>query len=130
MLQKNAKLYGPMNALNTENSSNCWNSEGTGQSSSKTCWFLVDFNRPVVPTQLRVQFQAGFCAETCRVYSKSEDGWELLDDTVEWEDSHHLQSHTLPKQVETTAIRLVLEDPTDFYERVTIYRLEVRGKER
>lgn len=64
------------------------------------------------------------------MYSAQEEGaWKLLDDGVEWEDAHQVQSHTLPRPVETSALKLVFEDPTDFYERVTIYRLEVWGQE-
>ena len=150
MLQRNTKLYGPMNALDLESDSSCWNSEGSSTTNKKAaaaaaaaCWFLLDFQRPVYPTQIRIQFQAGFCAETCAVYEKRveesvEDGggtttcstWECIDDDIEWEDVHETQTHDLPSSKQaTSALKLVLDDFTDFYGRVTIYRIEIWGKE-
>src|SRR3569623_2126009 len=67
VLQKNSKLYGPMNALDLENSSSCWNSEGKEGASQ---WIQLDFGRQVQPLEIRVQFQAGFSAERCTVQAK------------------------------------------------------------
>ena len=93
---------------------------------------MIDFRRPVVAQEIKVQFQAGFCAESCSIYTAKESlsSWELVDDAVEWEDVHELQSYTLPgTPTAVQALKLVFEDPTDFYERVTIYRMEVWGEE-
>jgi hypothetical protein len=135
VLQRNVKLYGPMNALDTANGSTCWYSEGTAESDSasttSSSWFLIDFKRPVRPTELRIQFQAGFCAESCSVYTKrASSEWELVDDTLEWEDVHEIQSYKLSDiSTTTTALKLVFDDLTDFYDRLLVYRLEVWGQE-
>lgn len=130
------KQYGPRNALDTKNSSSCWNSEGTAEHKEGReddgCWFIVDFGRTVQPDELRIQFQAGFCAETCSVSFKNneQDEWVLADNTVEFDDVHDLQTHSLQvKDSTTTAIKLDFDDATDFYGRITIYRLEVWGRE-
>lgn len=123
ILQKNTKLYGPLNALDSKEST-CWNSEGIEGS---TQWFLLDFGRPVEPTEIRLQFQAGFAAEICHIDVKDVE-WEALDE-VEWEDVHEIQTVTLEKTKTCTAIKLTFSEMTDFYDRVTIYRLEVWGKE-
>lgn len=132
ILQRNTTQYGPLNALDTHNRSSCWNSEGTAESNNG-CWFLVDFGRPVKPDELKIQFQAGFCAETCSIYCKhtNNDEWILIDDTVEFDDVHELQTLPLNSTDSTTtrAIKLQFDDTTDFYGRVTIYRLEVWGRE-
>ena len=115
-----------MNALDTANDSSCWNSEGTQGAAQ---WFMVDFGRPVQPTQIRIQFQAGFVAESCRVEGKLKDGsWETLDE-VEWEDVHETQERALETDKSCTVVKLVLNDFADFYGRVTIYKLEIWGKE-
>jgi hypothetical protein len=95
------------------------------------CWFIVDFWRAVQPDEIRIQFQAGFCAETCSVYAKNEkEEWILVDDTLEFDDVHELQTRSLQvEKLTTKAIKLTFDDATDFYGRVTIYRLEVWGKE-
>ena len=142
MLQRNTKLYGPMNVLDVQKSSSCWNSQGVtaaDSASSDETWFLIDFQRPVRPTQLRVQFQAGFCAESCAVYAKSssanddddDNDWECIDEDLEWQDVHEEQMRELsPNEIaSTTALKLVLDEFTDFYGRVTIYSIQVWGQE-
>lgn len=134
-MQRNAKQYGPLNALDTGNSSSCWNSEGTAEGRNDGCWFIVDFGRAVQPEELRIQFQAGFCAETCSVYFKNNnEEWVLADNSLEFDDIHDLQTHSLQVKgsstITTKAIKLDFDDATDFYGRVTIYRLEVWGSER
>jgi hypothetical protein len=127
ILQKNAKVYGPKHALDIEKSSSCWNSDGTQENCQ---WFVVDFNRPVEPYQVNVQFQAGFSVETCAVALKTSenDAWEPVDE-LEFHDVHEIQTKNLREMKPCTALKLTLEDFTDFYGRVTIYRIEVWGKE-
>lgn len=120
--------------MDITNSSSCWNSEGTAEGRGDGCWFIVDFRRAVQPDELRIQFQAGFCAETCAVYFKNKrDEWILADNTIEFDDVHDVQTHSLQVKdlasTTTNAIKLEFDDATDFYGRVTIYRLEVWGRE-
>jgi hypothetical protein len=115
------------------NSSSCWNSEGTAEQKGRDegCWFIVDFGRTVQPDEIRIQFQAGFCAETCSVYVKNDnEEWIIADDTLEFNNVHELQTRSLQAEALTAkAIKLAFDDATDFYGRVTIYRLEVWGRE-
>jgi hypothetical protein len=134
VLQKNLKLYGPKNAFDYENTSNCWNSEGSS-SGKKECFFIVDFGRMVIPTELRVQFQAGFLAEQVVVLKQKKNGneYEKMEE-FEVEDEHDMQ-HFLLQDIlidesgATSSIKLVFDEFTDFYARVTIYQLQVWGKE-
>jgi hypothetical protein len=133
VLQKNAKVYGPAHALDTENSSSCWNSEGN---QGDTHWLSIDFGgRTVCIQQIKVQFQAGFVAESGLMQVLPTDGsgkWETAQE-LEFEDTYELQTEaTTETNVNghtTTAVRFVFQDFTDFYGRVTIYRLEIWGKE-
>ena len=127
ILQRNAKVYGPTNALKDDSS--CWNSEGDNDSEA-THWFRLDFGRVVQPTAVAVQFQAGFCATQGRVECQTTaDAWQVVDDSVEWEDDHALQRLALAAVPPCTALRLVLEDCTDFYGRVILYQVQVWGTE-
>lgn len=118
-----------MNALNLENTSICWNSEGDERGDSDQ-WIAIDFGRLVQPIRLEIQFQAGFAAETAVVDFKMEDDWKEMDD-IEPEDAHELQSFNLSpgNKSPTSALRLRFSDFTDFYNRVTIYQLAVWGQE-
>jgi len=123
VLQKNIKLYGPMNALDIENGTSCWNSDH-GKSQS----FIVDFSRLIRVHELKIQFQAGFVAETCRIEAKVNERWEVVDE-VEPEDVLALQSFPL-SMPPCCILKLCFNDFTDFYGRVTIYQIEVWGSER
>lgn len=130
VLQRNSRLYGPMNALDLENSSTCWNSAGS-PSGNDSSFFLLDFGRPVQPIELRVQFQAGFIAEQVNVFWKNGESWEEMTD-LEVEDDHDLQIHELlegSNPPTTNAVKFVFDEYTDFYGRVTIYQLQVWGLE-
>lgn len=111
-----------MNALDTENGTSCWNSD-QGESQ----FYSLNFSRQVVVQELKMQFQAGFSAEKCRIEAKVDDIWVLIDE-LEPEDT--LQIQCFPLNTRCDAVKLTFHEFTDFYGRVTIYRLEVWGKER
>lgn len=125
-MQKNIKLFGPMNALDVENGSSSWNSEGN--TVTETTLTLL-FGRRVIPTTLKLQFQAGFSAGSCDVVVG--DGATLVDG-LEWEDVHEVQVCELSDKIEsptTSSVKIVLDNFSDFYGRVILYRLEVWGYE-
>ena len=136
MLKRNAKLYGPMNALN-DNSSTCWNSEGSSGTEMDQQWIQVEFSdETVTPSAVCVQFQAGFAVESCTVqYLKqstaTKGGWEIMStEEVEWDDAHQLQRKELENESDCSALRLVFEeDFADMYGRVIIYQLQIWGSE-
>lgn len=92
----------------------------------------IDFKngRTVSIHQVRVQFQAGFVAESGSLQIQMENGsWETAQE-LEFEDTYELQTCKLDEIISTApAIKLVFEDFSDFYGRVTIYRLEIWGTE-
>jgi hypothetical protein len=105
--------------------STCWYSDGPADKQ----WYQLDFGRAVVPTQVRLMFQAGFVGTSCRILAYVNDKWTSVHD-MEVQDVHAMQvaswnSEALP----CTKLRLELEEFTDFYGRVTIYQLQVWGKE-
>lgn len=165
MLQKNTKLYGPMNALDCSRELTCWNSEGSPEGKTTRNHFVVEFCHPVIPVELCIQFQAGFVAEEMTVFKRKErniidsdndntdnndnvNEWIQMDEAFEVDDDHEMQSFSLPvasvvvpkdvdgnggtkdvtKETTTTALKLVFDECTDFYGRITIYKLQVWGR--
>ena len=125
VLQKNVKLYGPMNALDVHNGSSSWNSEGNSQNETT---LIIIFGRTVVPTTVKLQFQAGFSAETVTIQNPDEN--EMIDE-LELEDIHEIQTHSLlvDNQKPLTSLKFTMDNFSDFYSRVILYRLEVWGHE-
>jgi hypothetical protein len=125
-LDRNRKLYGAANMLSTDLSS-CWNSaQGSPQQ------VQVLFHRAVDVSNICVMFQGGFVGQDVQVHvKKAEDNasqWEQADVDVDPEDSNDLQEFPCSlNQVE--AIALTFQRSTDFYGRVVVYRLDVRGIE-
>ena len=154
MLNRNGKQFGPMNALDLDSSSSCWNSEGTsggGGTVLQPQWMQVEFaGRTVRPNAVCVQFQAGFSAESCRVEfleaqtrdsaensnninnnNSNNHQWKLVGQAhVEWEDDHVLQRNVLSSAPNCSAIRLIWNDNfADLYGRVIIYQVQVWGQQ-
>jgi hypothetical protein len=127
-----------MNALDLVNTSSCWNSEGNDGRSDSEQWIQLDFGRPVHPWQLRIQFQAGFSAESCTVQSKfavESEFRSCWDDVkkLELSDAYDIQVRNIKEEEDLehacSSLRFVFDDFSDFYGRVTIYQLEVWGAE-
>lgn len=128
VLQGNKKEYGPMNVLKMEDSSSCWYSDGKEGSTQA---LSIHFGRPVRPTELKIQFQAGFVAESCQVQvqnSNSSGGWDTVEE-IEPSDCHEVQSFPVECKEATDSIKIIFDEFTDFYGRVMVYQLGVWGKE-
>lgn len=149
-MQKKTKLYGPKNALDYENISSSWNSEGIINSSSsneneQSQYLVVGFgsHRLASPKLIKIQFQAGFGCEQCHVYVTQKmltSASPSIDNDISYEwikicslelsDVHDLQTHEFhtkePVQY-CTAIKIVFDDFADFYKRIIVYRLEIWG---
>jgi hypothetical protein len=119
-------LYGPKNALDIDNDSNCWNSEGI---EGATQYFELDFGRMTRPQELRIQFQAGFFAQSCSVQVVDDSEQYQTVQTIEFDDVHSIQIERLSLDATTNKLRLVFDDFTDFYGRLIVYRIEVWGDE-
>ena len=140
VLNKN-KIYGANNALDNQNESTCWNSDGQADGNTEHS-FIVNFHRSVSVSSISLQFQGGFVAEECQLYTtkKSENKieWkEIKDAYIELEDVNTIQSFDLEEceerdegALDCDAIKLVFKSSTDFYGRVILYKLEVYGENR
>ena len=135
ILQKNSKLYGPKNALDYENTSTSWNSEGSSSDkTSQLTSYVVEFGRLVQPLEFKIQFQAGFAAEQTHIFVlDSDETWKPIVE-LDTEDDHKIQEFSLLPDVSnelvtTKALKVVFDECTDFYNRIIVYQLQVLGYE-
>ncbi|KAJ1730457.1 Nuclear receptor 2C2-associated protein [Coemansia biformis] len=103
-------------------SETCWNSEqGTPQH------ILVEFARPVLLSEIRIQFQGGFAGKATRLIDL---GRRVEICPLHPDDNNKLQSLRLPdaaQAVPRTQIKLQFVSSTDFYGRIIVYVLDFRG---
>ena len=119
-----------MNALDAANPSSSWNSEGNKNNhngNEQVVSFTIEFGRPVQPTRIQCQFQAGFSAEICSVYVDNDDDERVEE--FEMEDIHDVQTHDISIGKSIRKLKIVFEECTDFYNRVILYQLQVLGSE-
>ena len=111
-----------MNALDVNDCSSSWNSEGNAQSDTT---LMIKFGRPVIPTIIKFQFQAGFSVELISLYDVNNT--KVAEFALE--DIHDLQSFTFNAEKSYRSLKLILEHFSDFYGRVILYKLEIWGME-
>ncbi|KAJ2715310.1 Nuclear receptor 2C2-associated protein [Coemansia spiralis] len=103
-------------------SETCWNSEqGSPQH------ILVEFTRPVLLSEIRIQFQGGFAGKATRLVDL-----DLREEicTLHPEDDNSLQLLRLPDAahvVPRRQIKLQFQSSTDFYGRIVVYVLDLWG---
>mmetsp|Transcript_41620 Transcript_41620/g.61061 ORF Transcript_41620/g.61061 Transcript_41620/m.61061 type:complete len:138 (+) Transcript_41620:2-415(+) len=134
-----------MNALDITDHSSCWNSEASPQKKQQILQIM--FRRKVSIRKIGITFQGGFAGESAQLSTSKEEGgkftlWE--DAFIEPEDRNEFQEFDLPVEegVDDSssgsggnhpcvchALRIAFGESTDFYGRITIYRLEVWGYE-
>jgi hypothetical protein len=112
-----------MNALDVENGSSSWNSEGTDEDNAD---LTIYFGRSVVPTMLKVQFQAGFSSELFAIY----DPAMMKLGELEFDDIHEIQTRDIfDNKKSFDSLKFILSNFSDFYGRVILYKLEIWGYE-
>ena len=100
----------------------------------------LGFDENVIPTRLSITFQGGFVGTRCKVLvttkDKDKSDWQLLT-TVYPEDVNRPQVFDLkpanPDILEdvkkgVSTFKLLFEESSDFFGRITIYDLKVEGR--
>ncbi|KAJ7594879.1 galactose-binding domain-like protein [Mycena floridula] len=106
--------------------------------SPETCWTsqqglpqFVQFSlsQPVIPKRLSITFQGGFVGTRCSVNLKAVDTDEWFSLTSVYpEDVNRRQVFELPtQQVGIDGIKLIFEESSDFFGRITIYDVRCEG---
>ena len=94
-------------------------------------YIQLSFSRPVVPKRIELTFQGGFVGRTTSVFYQLSDSdsqdWQLAT-RVFPEDVNRQQSFDLPAETAAiSAIKLVFQDGSDFFGRITLYDLQLHG---
>lgn len=116
--------------LTDSNPETCWTSrQGPGQ------FIHLTFQRPAIPKRITIIFQGGFVGTKCRIeVSESSDRPEWQTWTyIHPEDANRRQAFDLiihrdklPREG-IRSMKLVFEESSDFYGRITIYELRIEG---
>jgi len=94
----------------------CWNSDqGSPQ------WISLEFQELTSVAGLCLQFQGGFAGKEC--YVETDGTLKILDFYPE--DSNKLQYFYLKERVNVKKIRIAFNSSTDFYGRITLYKLDL-----
>ncbi|XP_046574207.1 nuclear receptor 2C2-associated protein-like [Haliotis rubra] len=122
VLNRDIKQFGKKYLTDGEEDT-CWNSDqGCPQ------WILVDFEHNVKVKDIQLQFQGGFAGKECWV----ETGKEAvhLTKTADFypEDINSLQTFKLSEEPVTKVMRIVFNSSTDFFGRITLYKLDILGE--
>lgn len=115
--------------------------------SPETCWtsqqgtpqhIQITFDSPIIPKRLDITFQGGFAGTNCSIDVQQDSIDERKPNWESWtkifpEDVNRQQSFTLPTQdtIERgiVSLRLVFEESSDFFGRITVYSLQIQGIE-
>ena len=109
----------------------CW----TSDSSEKGQWLLFDFlGKEVIVRRLVIMFQGGFVGQDGIIEIKdSKDGEAVaainMEEIKRIEDSNELQQWEIPESLcrKGKFVKICFDSSTDFYGRVTIYKLSLWG---
>ncbi|XP_038146201.1 nuclear receptor 2C2-associated protein [Cyprinodon tularosa] len=105
------------------NEETCWNSD---QGDSQ--WVLLDFPQPVKVSEVKLQFQGGFSAKTCRLEGCLKDGDFVRVSQFYPEDNNCLQSFPIQEVPTVEKVKILFENSTDFFGRIIVYSLDILGE--
>ncbi|KAH9996516.1 hypothetical protein BJV77DRAFT_152239 [Russula vinacea] len=81
------------------------------------------------PGRISLTFQGGFVGTTCVVATRSQDAtsWQELT-RIYPEDVNRAQMFDLTTEEPVKAIKLIFEESSDFFGRITVYDLMIEGQ--
>ncbi|KAG0000238.1 Nuclear receptor 2C2-associated protein [Entomortierella chlamydospora] len=127
VLNRETTLYGKQ-FLTDDNEETCWNSEaGTPQ------FIVVDFGRKVQVEAVQFMFQGGFVGKTCQLLAWTNDSEFVEMMKFYPEDINPLQiiNNIFPvaenQRQATSRVKIIFESSTDFFGRITVYKLDILG---
>jgi len=94
----------------------CWNSDqGSPQ------WVALEFEQITPVSAICLQFQGGFVGKEC--FIETEGTNKILDFFPE--DSNKMQNFYLKEITSVKKIRIAFNSSSDFYGRITLYKLDI-----
>jgi len=106
----------------------------------ETCWTSAQglpqfihlyFDSPVAPSTLSLTFQGGFVGIRCSIYCRSSQSSqiELLTHIFPEDVNRRQRFAVTPPASGVTELRLVFEESSDFFGRITLYDLDLEAGE-
>lgn len=89
-------------------------------------WIKLKFMEPVKVSELKVTFQGGFTCRTMKVQCLT-GGEASLETVLHPSDGNNCQNFPLEHLTCSETLKIVFEEPCDFYGRIVIYGIDVIG---
>ncbi|KAH8548770.1 galactose-binding domain-like protein [Umbelopsis sp. PMI_123] len=126
VLNRDITNYGKQH-LTDESLETCWNSEqGLPQN------VLLDFGHQVEIETILMTFQGGFVGKKCVVVAspaESPNNYSMELGTLYPEDVNQPQSFNVLCPQPVQRLKLIFEESTDFFGRITMYKLDIMGRD-
>ncbi|XP_039908782.1 nuclear receptor 2C2-associated protein [Simochromis diagramma] len=122
VLNRDVKQYGKKYMFDC-NEETCWNSD-----QGECQWVSLEFPNSVRVSELKVQFQGGFSAKTCRLEGCLKDKDFTVLSHFYPEDNNSLQSFPIQEASVVDKVKIMFENSADFFGRVIVYSLDVLGE--
>ncbi|XP_078313560.1 nuclear receptor 2C2-associated protein-like isoform X1 [Crassostrea virginica] len=121
VLRRAVKEFGPKHLVDDEEDT-CWNSDqGSPQ------WIEVDLDSVSNVEEIQIRFQGGFAGKDCCIQMTDVENVQHLIMEFYPEDVNSLQSFKLPKVTSLKKFKIIFNNSTDFFGRITIYELKIIG---
>ncbi|KAJ0032300.1 hypothetical protein NQD34_002381 [Periophthalmus magnuspinnatus] len=121
VLNRDVKQYGKKYMFDSSEET-CWNSD-----QGEYQWVSLEFPQSVKITEIKLQFQGGFAAKSCRLEGSHMDG-EVKISQFYPEDDNSLQSFPIQEAPVVDKVKIIFENSTDFFGRVIVYSLDILGE--
>ncbi|TNN39393.1 Nuclear receptor 2C2-associated protein [Liparis tanakae] len=123
VLNRDVKQFGKKYMFDC-NEETCWNSD-----QGECQWVSLEFPQPVKVSELKLLFQGGFSAKTCRLHGCPKDGALREISHFYPEDDNSLQiSFCLAEAPAVDKVKIKFENSADFFGRIIVYSLDVLGE--
>ncbi|XP_034438957.1 nuclear receptor 2C2-associated protein [Hippoglossus hippoglossus] len=122
VLNRDVKQFGKK-FLFDSNEETCWNSD-----QGECQWVSLEFPQSVRVSELKVQFQGGFTAKTCRLEGCPKDGDITVIGQFYPEDNNSLQSFPIQEAPAVAKVKIIFENSADFFGRIIVYSLDILGE--
>ncbi|XP_076582329.1 nuclear receptor 2C2-associated protein [Chaetodon auriga] len=122
VLNRDVKQYGKKYMFDS-NEETCWNSD-----QGECQWVLLEFPQTVKVSELKLQFQGGFSAKTCRLEGCPKEGDFTVISHFYPEDNNSTHSFPIQEAPAVDKVKIIFENSADFFGRIIVYSLDVLGE--
>lgn len=122
VLNRDVKQYGKKFMFDC-NEETCWNSD-----QGERQWLILEFPESVRVSEVKVQFQGGFSAKTCRLEGCAKNEEFTVSSHFYPEDNNFLQSFPIQEAPAVDKVKITFENSADFFGRIIVYSLDVLGE--